>query len=102
EKAESIGQTFEHAFGENEPALFGLNLQDLEDQLLLAEPREALHAKILGDLIELLDAHVLELHQIQRATVFTLICLGRATLDVEHPSSRLRRTGGPVAFRLGV
>ena len=37
QEAEAVGQAFEHAFGEDQSALFGLRLQDLEDQLLLAQ-----------------------------------------------------------------
>ena len=48
-------------------------LQDLEDQLLLAQPRRARHAQILGDLVELLDAHVLELDQVQRSAAVLLL-----------------------------
>ena len=37
QEAEAVGQALEHAFGEDQAALFGLRLQDLEDQLLLAQ-----------------------------------------------------------------
>jgi hypothetical protein len=37
QEAEAVGQAFEHAFGEDQAALFGLRLQDLEDQFLLAQ-----------------------------------------------------------------
>ena len=37
QEAEAVGQAFQHAFAEDEAALFGLGLQDLEDQLLLAQ-----------------------------------------------------------------
>ena len=66
QEAEAVGQAFEHAFGEDQAALFGLGLQDLEDQLLLAQSGGARHAHVLGDLVELLDAHVLQLDQVER------------------------------------
>ena len=37
QEAEAVGQALQHAFGEDEAALLGLRLQDLEDQFLLAE-----------------------------------------------------------------
>ncbi len=65
QEAEAVGQAFEHAFGEDQAALFGLRLQDLEDQLLLAQAGGAGDAHVLGDLVELLDAHVLQLDQVE-------------------------------------
>ena len=38
QKSESVRQAFQHAFGEDQSALLGLRLQDLEDQFLLAHP----------------------------------------------------------------
>ena len=90
QESESVGQAFEHAFGENQAALGRLLLEDLEDQLLLAQSRVALDAQVLGDLVELLDAHVLELHQVERAAVLAQVALGAAPV-VEHPPARLRR-----------
>ena len=37
QKAEAIGQAFENAFGEDQTALFGLRLEDFEDEFLLAK-----------------------------------------------------------------
>ena len=37
QEAEAVGQALEHAFGEDQAALFRLRLEDLEDQLLLAK-----------------------------------------------------------------
>ena len=83
QEAEAVGQAFQHAFGEDESALFRLHLQDLENQLLFAEPGEALNIQILGDLVEVLNAHVLQLDQVQR--VLALLLLGGAALLVEGP-----------------
>ena len=66
QEAEAIGQAFEDALGEDEAALFGLGLQDLEDQLLLAESGGAGHGQVFSDLVELLDAHVLQFDQVER------------------------------------
>ena len=65
QEAEAVGQHFEHAFREDEPALLGLRLQDLEDQLLLAHPGRAADGQVLRDLRELLDAHVLQIGDVQ-------------------------------------
>ena len=66
QEAEAVGQAFEHAFGEDEAALFGLGLQDFEDQFLLAQAGGAGDVHVLGDLVELLNAHVLQLDQVER------------------------------------
>jgi hypothetical protein len=52
QEAEAVRQAFEHAFGEDQAALFRLRLQDLEDQFLLAKAGGVLHAHVLGDLVE--------------------------------------------------
>ena len=65
QEAEAVGQHFEHAFREDEAALLGLRLQDLEDQLLLAHAGRAGDGHVLGDLRELLDAHVLQIGDVQ-------------------------------------
>ena len=70
QEAETVGQAFQHAFGEDQAALLGLRLQDLENQLLFAQSGGAGDVQILGDLVEVLDAHVLELHQIERAVLW--------------------------------
>ncbi len=66
QEAEAVGQAFEHAFGEDQAALFRLRLQDLEDQLLLAQAGGAGDVHVLGHLVELLDAHILQLDQVER------------------------------------
>ncbi len=65
QEAEAVRQAFEHAFGEDQAALLRLGLQDLEDQLLLAQSGGPGHVHILGHLVEPLDAHVLQFHQVQ-------------------------------------
>src|SRR6185436_16078069 len=70
EEAEAVGQHFEHALGEDEAALLGPRLQDLEDQLLLAHAGRARHVELLGDLRERPDAHVLERREIDALYLF--------------------------------
>ena len=65
QEPEPVGQHFEHAFREDEAALLGLRLQDLENQLLLAHARGAGHVQFFGDLSELLDAHVLQFADVE-------------------------------------
>ena len=65
QEPEPVGQHLEHALGEDEAALLGLRLQDLEDQLLLAHAGGAGDVQVLGDLGELLDAHVLQLADVE-------------------------------------
>src|SRR5262249_18683723 len=94
QEAETIGQAFEDAFGEDQTALFRLDLQDLEDEFLLTQTREALNTEILCDLVQLLDAHVFELDQIERTAVLALVALGAAAA-VEQASAWDRRLLGP-------
>ena len=77
QEAEAVRQAFQHAFGEDQAALLGLGLQDLEDQLLLAQAGGAGDVHVLGDLVELLDAHVLQLDQVQGGGAVLGAC-GRA------------------------
>ncbi len=65
QEAEAVRQHLEHPFGEDEPALLGLRLQNLKDQFLLAHAGGAADGQVLGDLRELLDAHVLQIGDVQ-------------------------------------
>ena len=100
QEAEAVGQALQHAFGEDQAALFGLGLQDLEDQFLLAQAGGAGDVHVLGHLVELLNAHVLQLDQVERggAVLGGLRgpCLRRccAEVGVRSGDGRLRRLGG--------
>ena len=67
QESEAVGQHLEHAFREDEAALLGLRLQDLEDQLLLAHAGRAGDVQVLGDLRELLDALVFQIGDVEAA-----------------------------------
>ena len=54
QEAEAVRQAFQHAFGEDQAALFRLRLQDLENQFLFAQAGGASDAQILGDLVQVL------------------------------------------------
>src|SRR6185312_4836703 len=64
QEPEAVGQHLEHALGEDQAALLGARLENLEDQLLLAQAADAGHVQLLGDLRELADAQVLERREI--------------------------------------
>ncbi len=64
QEAEAVRQHLENALREDEAEALGLRLQDLEDQLLLAQRRRALDLEVLGDLDELRHGMV-----VQRADV---------------------------------
>jgi hypothetical protein len=65
QEPEAVRQHLEHAFGEDEPALLCLRLEDLKNQLLFAHAGRSDHVQVLGDRRELLDAHLLELGDVQ-------------------------------------
>ncbi len=60
QEAEAVGQAFEHAFGEDQAALFGLRAEDLEDQLLLAHAGGAGNVQFLGDLGQVSDVLIFQ------------------------------------------
>ena len=60
QETEAVRQRFEHPFRENEAALLGARLEDLEDELLLAHAGGARDVELLRDLRQRADAHVLE------------------------------------------
>ena len=70
EEAESVGQRLEHAFREDEAALLGAGLQDLEDELLFPHAGGARHIQLFGNLGECPDAHVLERRQLDAFKFF--------------------------------
>ena len=55
EKSESVGETFEDAFGEDQTIFLRLGAEDLEDQLLFAHAAGAGDIQFLGDLGEVGD-----------------------------------------------
>ncbi len=65
EEPESVGQHFEHAFREDEPAQLGLRLENLENQLLLAHARGAGHLQILRHLRQVLDGHLFQVGDVE-------------------------------------
>ena len=112
QEAEAVGQDLEHALGEDQAALLGLRLEDLEDQLLLA------HAGDAGDLevawrswLSARDAHLLQLAEIEVSALVQGArrrCLGRRgssaggaprsrpAPSVRSAGSRCRRSSGPA------
>ena len=72
QKAEAIGQAFENAFGEDQPALFGLRLENLKNEFLFAKAGCPGHAQIFSSLVEGLDTHILQLDQIERGGAVSL------------------------------
>ena len=68
QEAEAVRQHLEHALREDEAALLGLRFQDLKDQLLLPHAGRARHVHVFGDLRELLNAHVLQIGDVEAFT----------------------------------
>ena len=66
QEAETVGQAFEDAFREDQPRLFGLRLEDREDQVLLAHPGGVLDAVLLGNLRQFGELHLLEDADVER------------------------------------
>ena len=64
QEAEPVGQHFQHALGEDQAVFLGLGLEDLEDQLLLAQPAVVLDAEVAGDVVQLGNGLLLQLGEI--------------------------------------
>ena len=67
QEAEAVGQALEHALGEDQAALLGLRLQDLEDQLLLAHPEAPSTPRSLASLERSGELHLLEHADVERS-----------------------------------
>ena len=93
QEPEAVGQHFEHAFREDEPALLGLRLEDLEDQILLAHAGRADDVLVLGDLRELLDAQIL---QIVQPAAFRAVASAACRASAARPRSRRGRRRAPA------
>ena len=100
QEAEAVGQAFQHAFAEDQPALFGLGLKDLEDQFLLAQAGGAGDVHALGHVVELLNAHVLQFDEVERGSAGlgglrgALFAALRAEVGVRSGRSGGGRLGG--------
>ena len=66
QEAESFREDFEHAFGEEDAAAFGVLLQDVEDHLVLAHGPEILDAHLTRYAIKIGHGHGLELGDVDR------------------------------------
>ena len=67
QKAEAFRQNFQDAFGEQDASAFGIFLQDVENDLVLAHRAEILDVQLARHLIELGHGHRLELGNVQRS-----------------------------------
>ncbi len=65
QESETVRKALKNALGEDEAALFGLCLQDLEDQFLLAHPGCPHHAQVFGHLGQGDDVHFFQLGDVE-------------------------------------
>src|SRR5262249_57251447 len=111
EKTESVWEDLEHAFREDQSVTLGLALQDLEDELLLAQAAHALDPEVFGDVVQLGDGLVLELRQIHplasspgilwRARIGGYSRPRRGTLGATLGDGRLRGVGCVIECERG-
>ncbi len=66
QEPEAVGQHFEHALGEDQPALLGPRPQDLEDELLLAHAGRAGDVEVPRHFGEGRHAHLLQRGEVER------------------------------------
>src|SRR5258705_2409055 len=65
EEPVALRQDLEDPFREDQPVLFGLALEDLEDQLLLSQAARALDTERVGQLHQLRNGAALELDDVE-------------------------------------
>src|SRR5205823_6788308 len=67
----ALGQDLENSLGEDQTALLGLRLENLEDELLLPEAARALQIQLLSHAQELGNGLALEFHDVHRVQLLT-------------------------------
>src|SRR6202012_3674642 len=77
QESEPVREAFKNTLRKDQAALLGLRLQNLENKLLLAKTGGVQNAHVLRHLIQVLDAHVLELDKVESRsrTRFPLLLL---------------------------
>ena len=73
EEAEAVREDLQHAFAVHQAVLADAGAEDLEDQVLLFESDEVLDVFLLGDLVQGLDVHLLEVLDVELATLDLLV-----------------------------
>ena len=73
EKSETVRKSFKNAFTENEAALLGLRLQDLENQFLLPHSGSSLNVEVFGNLRQRGNVHFLQLCNVHGGGAFWAI-----------------------------
>ena len=75
EEAEAVGEDFERPLAEHQAVLLDPLLEDLEDQVLLLQPRVLDHALRLGGADELGHGHLLKLGEVDLAALDVLVAV---------------------------
>src|SRR5262249_56627150 len=85
QEAEAVGKDLEHALRVDETVLLGLRLEDLEDQLLLAQAADVLDVHLAGNGVEVGDALFFQLGEVHPSggrLSCTFVCLVAAVASV--------------------
>src|SRR5439155_11052414 len=80
EKTEAFSEYLKNAFGKEDAAAFGILLEDVENDLVLAHGAEVLDAQVLGHVVEVAHGHGLQLGDID-LEAGRAIGIGRARND---------------------
>src|SRR5437667_2163791 len=91
QESKPIGQNLQNARGEDETVLLRLRLEDLEDQLLLAQPAHVLDVQVASDHVQVRDALFLQLGEVHPVHFGIL---GRAALASFSAGAHQRAPGG--------
>src|SRR5690606_32638966 len=70
QEAVAIGQHFKHTFGEQYAGAFGIFLEDVENDLVLAHRAVILHGQIFGHVVQVVHLHRLKFGDVERVNDF--------------------------------
>src|SRR4030095_2788767 len=88
QESEAIGKGLQHTLGKDQSALFGLRLQDFEDQLLLAHACGADNVEIFGDLRQGGNVHFLKFSNVHTNSLGFLCANMKPSRKAEWRKSR--------------
>ena len=93
QEAEAVGQRLERALGVDPALLLGLGLEDLEDQILLAQAGGVLDRQVFTELGEFLGSLQLEIRDVQA------LGIGIVVVDLVFEGLVVRKLRSPAAAR---
>src|SRR4029078_12316929 len=101
--AEAVGQDLEDALAVHQAVLADAGAEDLEDQVLLLEPDVVLDALLLGDVVQAMEVHGLQVFDVELAALDLLVLgvgLGVKAGNLIAPATATLRSAAVSAARV--